>query len=130
MGKTKVDQPFMVVALKDGYYGNPNRRIAEGGKFMCLKEEDFSKLWMKRVGGKPEVADNEGEGDDDVVLLADEDGAIRDAKIVKALNKLDHGNDDHWTSKGLPSMDVLREALDASITRAHVEAACPGFLRQ
>lgn len=122
-----VDKPFMVKALKEGYYGKPNRRIHEDQRFMCLKEEDFSSKWMERCDGKPASTDSDEEVE--VVLLADMDGAVRDTKIVDALGRLDKDNDDHWTTGGKPAMEALREMLDASVTRAHVDAACPGFAR-
>lgn len=50
--------------------------------------------------------------------------------IREALDLLDTENDDHWTSQGLPKVDVIREiAEDPSITRSQIESACPGFCR-
>lgn len=52
------------------------------------------------------------------------------AKILNALLQLDVGNDDHWTSDGLPRMDVIEGIVgDKAITRQQVTAARPGFSR-
>ena len=51
-------------------------------------------------------------------------------KILDALLKLDINNDEHWTSDGLPRMDVLEGIVgDKSLTRQQVTAAKPGFSR-
>lgn len=51
-------------------------------------------------------------------------------KINEALAKLDPSNDAHWTTDGLPRLDVLKAfADDASITRDAVTLAKPAFTR-
>jgi hypothetical protein len=50
--------------------------------------------------------------------------------VLKALQTLDATNDEHWTSDGLPLLDNLKQASGiASLTRAEVTAALPGFSR-
>lgn len=50
--------------------------------------------------------------------------------INAALDGLDHANDAHWTSDGLPAMKVIEDLTgDKSIKRSDVEAAQPGFVR-
>lgn len=51
-------------------------------------------------------------------------------KILAALLQLDTGNDEHWTSDGLPRMDAVEAIVgDRGITRQQVTAAKPGFSR-
>lgn len=50
--------------------------------------------------------------------------------IVDALATLDPQNDDHWTSDGLPRMDVLEALCGHTLTRADVTAAAKGFSRR
>lgn len=50
-------------------------------------------------------------------------------KIIEALSKLDSGNDDHWTSEGLPRLDVMKDLVGAAVTRAEVTSAVKGFTR-
>jgi hypothetical protein len=45
-----------VMALKLGYYGDKRRR--EGDVFFLKKEEDFSKLWMKKFDESNESKPN------------------------------------------------------------------------
>lgn len=51
-------------------------------------------------------------------------------KIITALKKLDPTKDEHWTSDGLPRIDVVKElAGDPSITRDNIVAAAPLYNR-
>lgn len=50
-------------------------------------------------------------------------------KIRAALASLDPARDEHWTTSGLPAMGAVCSALGATVTRAQVEAAAPGFTR-
>lgn len=52
-------------------------------------------------------------------------------RLVGALNTLDPKNDDHWTQKGLPSIQAVEQALGGGqVTRKEIEAAIPGFSRE
>ncbi|SDH08255.1 hypothetical protein [Pelagibacterium luteolum] len=51
------------------------------------------------------------------------------AAIKAALLKLDHGNDDHWTTGGKPAMKVVEEFAGQNVTRAQVEEVAPDFER-
>lgn len=53
------------------------------------------------------------------------------ARLRGMLRKLDPQNDKHWTEDGLPSVEVVAEALvDPSISRAMIDVAAPGFNRE
>ena len=49
--------------------------------------------------------------------------------IKAALESLDAGNDDHWTSDGLPRVDVVEELVGSDVTRADLKKAAPEFTR-
>ena len=52
------------------------------------------------------------------------------SNIKEALGKLDHQNDDHWTSNGKPKISVVRElAGNAGITAKEIKAADPNLSR-
>lgn len=58
----------------------------------------------------------------------------RDSQIIEALNRLDHKNSEHWTTQGLPRVDVVSFILDemgfeSEVTRAELNVARPGFCR-
>lgn len=51
--------------------------------------------------------------------------------IKAALSQLDKNNDDHWTTNGLPRLDVLKDLTgDKSVTRKMVTDADPSFTRE
>lgn len=51
-------------------------------------------------------------------------------EILTALAQLDVGNDEHWTSDGLPRMDKVHAlAGNTTLTRQQVTAVQPGFSR-
>lgn len=51
-------------------------------------------------------------------------------KILEALKKLDAGNDAHWTSDGLPRLDMVRLlASDQTVGREDIAQVAPGFTR-
>lgn len=63
---------------------------------------------------------------DDVVDPA----VARENGVRAALGQLDHSNDDHWTSTGLPKMDVIEGIMgDESVTRKEVNAIAPDLRR-
>lgn len=49
--------------------------------------------------------------------------------IREALKGLDPANDDHWTSDGLPRVDVVAEAVGAPVTRKQITDAVPDLIR-
>jgi hypothetical protein len=51
-------------------------------------------------------------------------------KIKEALAKLDIDNDDHWTTEGLPRLDVMKDLLGVAASRADITAAQKGFSRK
>lgn len=51
-------------------------------------------------------------------------------KIIAALKQLDTGNDNHWTTDGLPRLETVKfNAGDQSLTRDQVSQAAPGYTR-
>lgn len=60
------------------------------------------------------------------------DGGQQSAKletVADALKLLDASNDEHWTSRGIPSVDAVSASLGRAVTRAEIEEAIPGFNR-
>lgn len=52
-------------------------------------------------------------------------------KIRNAVASLDHGKDEDWTAAGLPNVARVKEIVgDPSVTRADINAACPGVERK
>lgn len=52
------------------------------------------------------------------------------SKILEALNKLEVGNENHWTADGLPRIETVKFlAGGQSFTREEINAAKPGFSR-
>lgn len=49
--------------------------------------------------------------------------------MVDALNSLDHGNDDHWTKDGKPSLGVLEELTGGKYSRKEIDENYPQYLR-
>jgi hypothetical protein len=50
-------------------------------------------------------------------------------KIIDALKKLDPANEDHWTTEGLPRLEVLKDILGEVVSRVDVTNAARGFSR-
>lgn len=60
------------------------------------------------------------------------DGGQQPAKpetVADALKFLDASNDEHWTSRGIPSVDAVSASLGRAVTRAEIEEAIPDFNR-
>lgn len=83
-------------------------RVVEKGQFVSLFEKEVTKHF-KEVDCKSNDA--------------------LSARILNALNELDHNNDAHWTDKGLPRMETLEAIMRENVTRLQVEAVKPGFDR-
>lgn len=49
--------------------------------------------------------------------------------LVEALSLLDKDNDDHWTSEGLPRLEVVKELCNKPVTRAEITQSAKGFSR-
>lgn len=53
------------------------------------------------------------------------------AKIREALKQLDHTNNEHWTTDGLPVTAVVqRLTQDGNIKRSDINESAPGFVRK
>lgn len=50
--------------------------------------------------------------------------------IRAILEKLDPGNDDHWTNAGLPAVGAVSELAGENVTRQQIGEAYPGFDRE
>lgn len=50
--------------------------------------------------------------------------------IKEALAKLACSNDNHWTSEGLPRLDVMKDLLGVAVSRADITAAATEFTRK
>lgn len=50
-------------------------------------------------------------------------------EILEALLGLSPGNDEHWTTDGLPRLDAVENLLGASVTRKQLTNAAPEFTR-
>lgn len=53
-----------------------------------------------------------------------------DQKIREALLQLDPANDGHWTTDGLPRIDVVEKLCDLHLKRGLITAAAPEFTRE
>ncbi len=49
--------------------------------------------------------------------------------LAQIIAELDPDNADHWTDRGLPSMEAVETLAGKAYTRAEVEAAAPGYTR-
>lgn len=49
--------------------------------------------------------------------------------IRSVLNRLDPGNDDHWTNAGLPAVGAVSELAGDAVTRQQIAEAYPGYDR-
>lgn len=49
--------------------------------------------------------------------------------VADALQALDPANDEHWTSRGVPSIEAMTKMLGRAVTRAEIEAVAPDYTR-
>lgn len=59
----------------------------------------------------------------------------RENQVMEALNRMDHEDDEQWTSQGLPQVKTVSEILaeigyDTKTDRAEINVAIPGFARE
>lgn len=50
--------------------------------------------------------------------------------LIEALKNLDPENNDHWTSDGLPRLDVLKNLIGTQVTREQITALTKSFNRK
>ncbi len=50
--------------------------------------------------------------------------------LIEALALLEQANDEHWTQDGSPRLDVLKELVGSTVTRADINEAAKGFSRE
>lgn len=111
-----------VRAKESCIYGKVLRR--QGDTFNYTGEADKLPSWMERMDN---VAEAPAPKDEDERVETDEQ---RKARIMQALAKLDHNDDDHWTPKGSPAIAAVRVFFDGDIEAAEVRAAAPEFQRE
>lgn len=85
-------------------------------------------------GRQPEQKQPESQGDGGGLKQPEPqgDGGQQPAKpetVADALKLLDASNDEHWTSRGIPSVDAVSASLGRAVTRAEIEEAIPDFNR-
>jgi len=51
-------------------------------------------------------------------------------KIRDALAKLDTANEGHWTSEGMPRLDVMKDLVGQAVSRADITSAAKSFTRK
>lgn len=49
--------------------------------------------------------------------------------VADALQALDPSKDDHWTSRGVPSIEAMVKLLGRAVTRAEIEKVAPDYTR-
>ena len=49
--------------------------------------------------------------------------------VADALQALDAANDEHWTARGVPSIEAMTKLLGRSVTRAEIEEVAPDYTR-
>ena len=72
--------------------------------------------YMKPVSDESEKSEDQEEQEDEF----DE---ARMVLLLEAIDKLDEGNEDHWTNSGLPEVAALKEITGGSVTGAGRDAA-------
>lgn len=84
--------------------------------------------------------DDEDEGEDDDDSESEEEpeelnGVAVDPEVARenvlraTLGQLDHDNPEHWTSTGLPKIEVLEDLLDGDVSRKELNKFFPDFKR-
>ncbi len=107
----------IVKALEDCYHDMELKR--EGQKFEWKQEGPLPE-YVEQLSG--EVVP--------VVPVKTEQDHKRDAKIVEAVQSLDHKNDDHWTKAGLPSLDAVSDITGFDVSRPDIKVNCPEAQRE
>ncbi len=139
---------MQVEALEKCYYGFEVKR--EGQKFEWIKpkwakdmtdgkalpnylipvkladQERIDKERGEELPVRDEQEDDSFEGSGD----ANVDGSVKDSKILEVANSLDHGEETHWTQKGLPDLNAISEKAGFKVTRAEVTALLPELVRE
>lgn len=106
------------IAQQLGQYGGvlrfPNQEFD-------LKDGDKCPSWaVPSEGVVLEHDDNQGD---------DHDAIMRQTRIIQAVEKLDHKNDEQWTTGGKPKVKAVEEILGFDISSEELKAACPDVTR-
>lgn len=59
-----------------------------------------------------------------------EGDGFRRSRIIEALTKLDHSNDEHWTQGGKPAIHVVSQFINDNVSRAEIDSLAPDVLRK
>lgn len=54
---------------------------------------------------------------------------VKPTTVLGALQALDPKNDQHWTARGVPSVDAVASILARAVTRSEIEEAAPDLTR-
>lgn len=76
--------------------------------------------------------DSESEEDPDPTVMNDavvDPEVVRENELRAALGQLDHSDPEHWTSTGLPKVDVVEEKLGGDVSRKELNKFFPDFVR-
>ena len=116
-------QDGLMVQIQDGDFFFDGKHVEESevpswvfSKLQEMTLEQLEPLGMTRFSSEAQPEDDEG-------------GFQQDEALVKALNKLDPEDDNHWTKKGKPSLNHLTEALGYKVTRKIVNSLMPHLER-
>lgn len=106
-------------------------RFIDPGKTRTLDVHEDHAEATKRLTGLLSFADpldHDQNGKKGGVVEALVDAATAD-EIIAAIALLDAGNDDHWTTAGLPKVESVAELIGKTVTRKAIEEAAPDAKR-
>ncbi len=112
-------------------------KMVRGKDTAMVETEDverFEKAGYKTVDYEPDDTADASDASDDDKSDDDkpEDGLSPELteKVKAACSALEHGNDEHWTQDGKPSMKIIESLVgDPSISRGDVETISEGLRR-
>lgn len=110
-GNDRTHEENLAIYLERNYYAFP-----AGSAALTEANERYAREQKTGKGEEPNVATNSA---------AEQPSTT----IKEAISSLDHDNDDHWTSTGLPKLDVVQDLAGETVTRQQAEAAAPNYNR-
>lgn len=128
-----MSQQLTLRASEKGYYNDDIIREGQvftwtvpewslSGKDKCSLQKAIPP-WAEVVGEMPKTEITSPVEDE----MSD---AEREAKIISAVQGLDHTDDDHWTEGGDPLLEAVSEICGFRVRRAEVKSLCPGVERE
>lgn len=110
--------------------------ISEDSK---LNEQSTVSSDSEPDGTGTEAGEPENDGEPDAETETGEAGSVSDGngqpaelnkKLLRAVNSLDHTNDEHWTQDGKPAMTAVTAAYGAAdVTRKDIDEVAPEYKR-